>query len=250
MAASVGIVGLARRCARSRPCRLPAPASRPSLRSVLRHWPSACVWRQRPLDGQQRGARQRHQLVAHAQEVLADDVQAGIRQQVVDVGDAPRHRVLDRDHGVARIARSSPPPAHPRRWRRPRLQVGKHLAAGQVRVGARLALVGRRARSARLRSRRGRALGLGRSRRRFRFSVGHGAAMAMAGGCEALRQPGQQSGGRARDRREYRPERNGVNDASRRCACRPPARAAARAARASRAARAAATRSARARERR
>ena len=43
--------------------------------------------------------------MAHAQEVLADDVEIGVGQQVVDVGDAPRDRVLDGDHGKARFAR-------------------------------------------------------------------------------------------------------------------------------------------------
>ena len=41
----------------------------------------------------------RHELEMDRQEVLADDVEAGSRQQVVDVGDAARERIFDRDHG-------------------------------------------------------------------------------------------------------------------------------------------------------
>jgi len=37
--------------------------------------------------------------------VLADDVQVGVRQQVVDVGDAAGDRVLDRDHAELGLAR-------------------------------------------------------------------------------------------------------------------------------------------------
>jgi hypothetical protein len=44
---------------------------------------------------------------ADRQEVLADDVQAGIRQQMMDVGDAAGDRVLDRDHAEVGLARGS-----------------------------------------------------------------------------------------------------------------------------------------------
>ena len=43
--------------------------------------------------------RQRQQMMLHALEMFADDVQAGIRHQMMDVGDAARDRILDRDHG-------------------------------------------------------------------------------------------------------------------------------------------------------
>ena len=52
----------------------------------------------------ERGALGRQQMVLHALEMLADDVEAGIGHQPVDVGDAAGDRVLDRDHGVARAA--------------------------------------------------------------------------------------------------------------------------------------------------
>ncbi len=43
-------------------------------------------------------------LVVHPQEMLADDMQAGIRQQVMDVRHPTGDRVLDRDHGEPRLA--------------------------------------------------------------------------------------------------------------------------------------------------
>ena len=45
------------------------------------------------------GALGGEQLVVHLLEVLGDDVQPGVGQQVMDIGDAPGARVLDRDHG-------------------------------------------------------------------------------------------------------------------------------------------------------
>ena len=44
------------------------------------------------------------QLVAHRHEVLGNDVQPALRHQVMDVGDAPRDRVLDRDHAEVGLA--------------------------------------------------------------------------------------------------------------------------------------------------
>src|SRR3546814_2143566 len=46
----------------------------------------------------------RQELVLHLLEMLANDMQAGVRQQVMDVGDPPGAGVLDRDHGIARAA--------------------------------------------------------------------------------------------------------------------------------------------------
>src|SRR5581483_1675294 len=39
-----------------------------------------------------------HQLMMHRQEPFADDEEAGLRQQMMDVGDASGDRILDRDH--------------------------------------------------------------------------------------------------------------------------------------------------------
>ena len=104
MAASVG--SLASLTMRAEPAvSASGTGFRPSSISLRRHWPSACVWLSTRLMVLQRGARRRHQLMAHAQEVLADDVEIGVGQQVMDVGDAAGDRVLDRDHGEARFAR-------------------------------------------------------------------------------------------------------------------------------------------------
>ena len=87
-------------------------------------------------------ARQRQQVVVHPLIVLADDVQAGARQQVVDVGDAAGDRVLDRDHRQPGLAvadgreRVLERPAGQRRQLRPR------RAAGEIGVGAERALKG------------------------------------------------------------------------------------------------------------
>ncbi len=75
----------------------------------------------------------RQQLVIHPLEMLGDDVQAGFRHQVMDVGDAAGHRVLDRHHGEARLA-----VAHRR----------EHVLEGSGRAGS--ACPGKRARQARL----------------------------------------------------------------------------------------------------
>ena len=56
------------------------------------------------LDVLERRALHRQQLVAHRHEMLGDDVQAGMRHQMMDVGDAAGDRVLDRDHGEPAFA--------------------------------------------------------------------------------------------------------------------------------------------------
>ncbi len=94
---------------------------KPSSISLRRHCPSACVWLRTRLTVCKRCAGRRHQLVAHAQEVLPDDVEIGVGQQVMDVGDAAGDRVLDGDHGEARFARLHRLQARPRTsGRRPR----------------------------------------------------------------------------------------------------------------------------------
>jgi hypothetical protein len=60
----------------------------------------------------------------------------------MDVGDAPRHRVLDRQHAVARAAAS-----HRRDRRleidaRQRREARKHFAAGEIGISASRALKG------------------------------------------------------------------------------------------------------------
>ena len=87
-------------------------------------------------------AGKREQLVAHPLEMLGDDVKPGMRQEVMDVCDATRHRILDRDHGELG------PAAFHRGERILEGGTGKRLHArigverGEVRVGAGLALEG------------------------------------------------------------------------------------------------------------
>ena len=92
------------------------------------------------LDRPEIGRRNRHQLKVDRQEVLADDVQAGGRQEVVDVGDATGDRVLDRDHGESRLALLDGREGvlEGRAWQR--FPTRMHLLASDVRIGARLAL--------------------------------------------------------------------------------------------------------------
>jgi len=87
----------------------------------------------RPGDGQQ--------LEVDRQEVLTDDVQPGLRQQVVDVGHPAGDRVVHRDH-------RQPGPAAADRLERvlerrtgQLLTVGEHLGARHRRVGAWLTLI-------------------------------------------------------------------------------------------------------------
>ena len=76
----------------------------PSLRITLRHWPSAWTWLSTVLMPVERRALRRQQLVPHRQEILGHDVQAGVRHQVMDVGDAAGDRILDRDHAELGLA--------------------------------------------------------------------------------------------------------------------------------------------------
>ena len=140
MAASVG--SLASATMRAEPAvSASGTGLRPSSISLRRHWPSACVWLRTRLMVFSVAPGVRHQLVAHAQEVLADDVEIGVGQQVMDVGDAAGDRVLDRDHGEARFARLHRLQRVLERRAGDRFQVGERLAAGEVRIGARLALI-------------------------------------------------------------------------------------------------------------
>ena len=58
------------------------------------------------LDVGELGAARRHQLVMDRQEPFADDEQAGLRQQMMDIGDAAGDRVFDRDHAEVGFARA------------------------------------------------------------------------------------------------------------------------------------------------
>ena len=87
-----------------------------------------------------RRALRRHQLVADRQEPFGDDVQAGCRHQVMDVGDAAGDRILDRDHAEVGVAGAERGEAVLEGRAGHRLVVGIGLAAGEMRIRARLAL--------------------------------------------------------------------------------------------------------------
>ena len=55
------------------------------------------------------------ELVVHGHEMLADDRKLRGRQQMVDVGNAAGHGILDRDHRRGRPRRNRPPGSNPRR---------------------------------------------------------------------------------------------------------------------------------------
>ena len=77
----------------------------PSLRMILRHWPSAWTWLSTVLMSLSVAPFGAEQLVAHRHEMLGDDVQPGVRHQMMDVGDAAGDRILDRDHAEIGVAR-------------------------------------------------------------------------------------------------------------------------------------------------
>ena len=80
--------------------------------------------------------------MSHTQEVLADNVEVGVREKIVNVGDPPCHRILDGNHGVTRLARSHRMQYFLKRWAGERVQIPIGLAAGEVRVGAGFTLIG------------------------------------------------------------------------------------------------------------
>ena len=103
------------------------------------------------LDVSKPGSLHTQQLMAHRHEVLANDVQAGMRHQVMDIGNAAGDRVLDRDHGELGVTRRDRREAVLEGGAGHCLGVRIGLADGEVRVGTRLALEhdsGRHGRSA------------------------------------------------------------------------------------------------------
>ena len=67
---------------------------------------------------------------------------AGIRQKVMDIGDAPRHRILDRDKRIADRATAHRGNRVLERRARDRLKRLVVIDAGDMGIGARLALIG------------------------------------------------------------------------------------------------------------
>ena len=74
----------------------------------------------------------RHQMEVDRQEVFADDVEPGCRQQMVNVGDASGDRVLDRDHRQFGLALLDRREAVLEGRAGHRLVAGIDFAAGQV----------------------------------------------------------------------------------------------------------------------
>ena len=92
------------------------------------------------LDAVERCAPGRHQLVAHRHEVLGHDVQAGMRHQVMNVGDPAGHRVLDRDHAERGMAGADSRECVLEGGAGHRLVLGIYFARGEMRVGPGLSL--------------------------------------------------------------------------------------------------------------
>ena len=113
-----------------------------SARMTLRHWPSAMTWLCTVLSSASFAPGSVSSWCSHALEMLADDVEAGMRQQVMDVGDAAGHRILDRDHGELGLAvlHRGERVLEGRAGQRLHARIG--VARGEMRVGAGLALKG------------------------------------------------------------------------------------------------------------
>ncbi len=94
------------------------------------------------LDLALRHTRQDHELEADRHEIFADDVEARLRHQVMDVGDATGQRILDRDHRQIRIAAFHRVERVFKRLARQGRHVGKHVAGRHVGIGAEVALEG------------------------------------------------------------------------------------------------------------
>src|SRR6202042_3439180 len=90
------------------------------------------------------GARDRQQLKVDREKGLAHDVQTGSGQERMDVGDPSGDRVLDRDHGefgrAVLYGRESILEGRAGQ----RSEIGKIVGAGDMRIGARFALIGDR----------------------------------------------------------------------------------------------------------
>ena len=89
-------------------------------------------------------AGQSQKVMMHRMEMLGHDVQTGMRQQVVHIGDPAGHRVLDRNHGQPGAAvpdRSQRLLEVATRQGRP---IGMDLPAGEIGIGAERALEGNR----------------------------------------------------------------------------------------------------------
>ena len=87
-------------------------------------------------------AGKREQLMTHPLEMLGDDMQARMRQEMMDVGYAPGHRILDRDHGELGGPALYGGQCILEGGTGKRLHARIGVERGKMRIGARLALEG------------------------------------------------------------------------------------------------------------
>ena len=87
-------------------------------------------------------ARHGQKMVMHPVKMLADDVQVGIRQQMVDVGDPPGDGIFDGNHGQPRTAVMHGGEGVFEGAAGQGLHVAPRLAAGKMRISAGHALEG------------------------------------------------------------------------------------------------------------
>ena len=92
------------------------------------------------LDVGELGAARRHQLMTDWQEPFADDKEAGGRQQMMDIGDTARDRILDRDHAEIGLARGDRGQRVFEGRAGHRLGIGIGFGDGDMGIRARLAL--------------------------------------------------------------------------------------------------------------
>ena len=80
------------------------------------------------------------QLVPHRHEMLGDDVQPGVRQKMVNVGDAAGDRIFDRDHAERDFARADRCEGVLEGRARHRFVIRIHVVGGEMGIRSRLAL--------------------------------------------------------------------------------------------------------------
>ena len=85
---------------------------------------------------------QTEQLMADGEEVLADDVEAGLGQEVMDVRDASMQRILDRDDAEIGLAAANGVDRVLEGRARNIFDARQRLARGEIGIGAGLALEG------------------------------------------------------------------------------------------------------------
>ena len=87
-------------------------------------------------------ARQTHQLMAHAQKMFTHDEQPGIGQQMMDIGHPACHGILDGDHPQIGITRFHQTQGVFKSCTANRIAAGIDFKRRNMRIGARLALIG------------------------------------------------------------------------------------------------------------